>query len=726
MSMFHQVSNHRSALAVAIASALFSSQGYAQEAAAGERQQPQELAPLDVTAERDKRKTEGVDSYTTESMKTATPLSLSIRETPQSVSVVTRQAIEDRKLDNVSDVAKTVTGITTRGLDSSREEFASRGFLIERILLDGVPTAWRSGWAAGESQTSTAIYDHVEVVRGATGLTTGFGNPSAAINLVRKRADSRTLTGDVSVSGGRWDTYGATADVTTPVTESGDVRARIVASHEEGDSFVDLREDKTSVLYGVVDADLTDDTRLSVGASYQDNDPTGSTWGGLPVWFDDGTRTDWDRSKTIGADWTTWASTNQGYFATLEHSLANGWELSARFDRIVQEGDLKLLYISGQLNRDTGEGLGASPRRWDTERVQNNTTLTASGPFQLAGREHELVVGFMNSKTEFESYGFTRSPEPPLEPGNFFEWDGSYPEPAWSQRTLEDERTIRERSFFNAVRLSLTDKTTAILGSRVSDYEIEGMNWAGDFSENRDLITPYGGLIYDLNDNMSTYFSYAAIFNPQEVLDAGGDRVDPIEGDSYEAGVKGEFLEGRLNASLAVFHIIQENTTELGGIDNGQAFYNVQDKVRSDGYEIEVAGQLAPGWEASAGLSSFEARDESGEAANTQFPRRTLKLFTKYNFPGSLSPLTVGGGLNWYSASRKNTDNPVTGQPETLKQGAYRLVSLMAKYDFSRQLSAQVNVSNLLDEEYYSQIGFFNQLAYGEPRNVTATLNYSF
>lgn len=724
--------SRRSTLSLAISLSLASAPVFAQQTAtsgaAGDDRNEQEatntLAPIEVTAGGEPGTTEGVDSYTTEAMGTATPLSLSVRETPQSVSVVTRQQIEDQNLDDISDVVKTVTGIHSREYDSSRNRFNARGFEIENLMIDGVPTSWRAGWTAGQTQRSMAMYDRVEVVRGATGLMAGFGNPAAAINMVRKRADSSELTGEVSVSGGRWDTYGATADVSTALNSSGTVRGRVVASHEQGDSYMDLLENKQSLLYGVIDADLTDATRLSLGVSYQDNAPTGSTWGGLPPWYADGSRTDWDRSKTTAADWTRWASTEMTYFTSVSHMLGNAWELEARYDRTETEGDQKLLYLGGRPDRETGTGMGASPARYDTDRVQDTFTLSGSGPFRLAGREHELALGYIHSNMDFESLQYARTPSDAVAPGDFNNWDGSYPEPVWGATNVNDARETTENSLYSVARFSLTDTVTAILGGRLANYEIEGRTWEGPFDYDHDSVfTPYGGLVVDLTDEISAYASYASIFNPQDETDASGDVLDPVRGDTYEVGVKGEFFDGRLNASLAVFRIEQENLADLVANEDDPtlSYHQAESRIESDGYEIDVAGQLAPGWEVGTGLSVFSARNEDGEEANIEFPRRSFKLFTKYRFQETLRPLTVGGGVNWFSEGYYRTT-----QGESLRQGAHSLVSLMARYEFTPEVSAQVNVENVTDEKYYNQYGFYSQHSYGAPRNVTASLKYAF
>lgn len=257
------------------------------------------LAPVQVSAAGIGMNTEGTNSYTTGSMNTATRLGLSIRETPQSVSVITRQMIDDMGLESLTDVVNTVTGVTAKSFDSSRSGFSARGFDIDNYQIDGVPTTWTAGWAAGESQMDTVIYDRIEVVRGASGLISGAGNPSAAINLVRKKADNKEFTGHASVSTGSWDRYQGTVDISTPLNEAGTVRGRVVGSYLDERSFIDLLENEKTVFYGTLAADLTDNTLMNVGISQQQNKPTGSTWGGLPTWFSDGGRTDWSRSKTL-------------------------------------------------------------------------------------------------------------------------------------------------------------------------------------------------------------------------------------------------------------------------------------------------------------------------------------------------------------------------------------------------------------------------------------------
>ena len=242
--------------------------------------------------------TEGTGSYTTGRTQTATPLSMSPRETPQSVSVVTQQRIEDQGFTNITDLLNNVTGVSVHQYETHRAQFTSRGFDVNTLMIDGIPSTWDQQWSSGEIMTGLSIYDRVEVVRGSTGLTTGAGDPSAAINLVRKRASSKEFTGTVEAGIGSWNEKRLMADVSTPLNEAKTLRARFVGDYADSDSWVDNLTNKHQTLFATVEADLTPNTLLSAGVSRQENSPTGSMWGGLPVWYSDGTRTDWDRSKT--------------------------------------------------------------------------------------------------------------------------------------------------------------------------------------------------------------------------------------------------------------------------------------------------------------------------------------------------------------------------------------------------------------------------------------------
>ncbi len=669
-------------------------------------------------------------SYTThDKLDTATGLGLSIRETPQSVSVMTAQRIEDQNLKSLTDVVVNATGISSKELDSSRDSYSARGFDIDNYQLDGVPISWSPGRDAGETQTDTALYERVEIVRGATGLLTGAGNPSASVNLVRKHADSREFNGSTSLSASRWDTYDATMDVSTPLNADGSIRGRSVVRYQDGNSYVDYLGNEKTVLYGVVDANVTDATLLRVGASHQDNDPTASTWGGLPSWYGDGSLTDWSRSKTIGADWTRWASTVENYFATMEHEFLNSWTGKINLNYADNSADLHLLYLYGSPDKVSGLGLAPYPYRSDTKRTQSSVDAHLSGTYDLFSRKHEFTVGYTYSAGDEKLYAYPYDGTVPV--GDFNQWNGSYPEPAWGARSSDIDLDTRQSGLYAASRLSLTESLKVVLGGRLSDWKQNGTSYGsrvkfGDTS----VFIPYAGVLYDFFEYNTAYFSYTEIFKPQNSQDRNGNYLDPVVGEAYEFGVKSAFFDGGLHTTAALFRIEQDNLAQpdTGYLISGTIFEasRAAQGARSEGFELEAVGELTRGWEVSISYTQFTAEDAQNEDVNTSQPRTLTKLFTTYHFPGRWENLAIGGGINWEGSNYTRTFNPVSGLAEKLKQDSYSLINLMARYEFDERLSAQINVENLADEKYYSQIGFYNQLAYGEPRNVSVQMKYRF
>lgn len=663
-----------------------------------------------------------------ENIDTATGLGLSLFETPQSVTVITSQRIIDQGFSGINEVMSQAVGVSAKQLDSTRNVFSSRGFDIDKYQIDGVPLAWSLAGDSGETITDVSIYERIEVVRGATGLLTGAGDPSASINLVRKHANSAELTGYVNAGVGRWNNRFATADISTGLDSQGDVRARVVAKKEVGDSFMDIPEDDKTVLYGVVDADLTNQTSISLGSSYQDNDPKGSTWGGLTPWFSDGTPTNWDRSVSSAADWTYWASTNENSFANLNHNFANGWQAKVSFNHTKNTADAQLMYLSGAVDKVTGEGLNPWAYKSTGFSKQDSVDLQLKGDYQLLNRQHEFVLGYLHSEQDAETSTFAVESAYPST-GSFYDWDGSYPEPEFADSsTVAVDLDTKQTGYYAATRLSLTDDLKLIAGGRLSEWERNGFSYGVPENYGDDSVfVPYAGLMYQLNANHNAYISQTEIFKPQNARVASGEFIDPLEGTNTELGLKSSFLNGAVQTAVAVFKVKQDNLAQDTGttfppVGNNlpETIYRAAQGVESTGFELEVIGQLTEQWNISAGYSQFKAEDAAGIEVNTDHPRKKLNIFTTYDFANFLQGLVVGGGVNW-------EDSQYSGSGATrLDQDSYSLVSLMARYEVTEQLSVQFNVDNLFDETYYSQIGFFNQYAYGTPRNFTLGATYSF
>ncbi|OVZ60590.1 ferric-rhodotorulic acid/ferric-coprogen receptor FhuE [Pigmentiphaga sp. NML080357] len=702
---------------------------------ASAQQAPAVLPEITVNASRqdeNAQTTEGTGSYTTLGVSsTATPLGLSLRDTPQSVTVVTQQRFEDQDLLTITDVVNNTTGISVNQYETHRGQFNARGFDINTLMIDGVPTTWQQPWSSGEIFTSLSMYDRVEVVRGATGLTTGAGDPSAAINMVRKRASSKEFTGKAEVNLGNWNQRRGLVDLSTPVNEAKTVRMRVVGEHSERDSWVDLLSNKSQTLFATLEADLTSNTLLTAGVSYQKNKARGPMWGGLPLWYSDGTPTNWSRSKTSSADWTRWDSTYQTYFTSLEHRFDNDWKVRFSYTRGERKADSHLLYLSGAPDRATGLGMTTFAASYDVKTTQDDVAVQADGPFELLGRKHELAFGYVYSSQKFNADSRAADPAGGLAT-DFNAWDGSFPEPSWGDPTFYENGRTKQQALYGVARFNVTDPLKVIVGARVTNYKRMGdVSYSGSYQlKNHGEVTPYAGVIYDLNDKYSLYASYTNIFQPQNARDINGRYLDPVVGKAMETGIKGEFLDGRVNASASVFHIKQSNlaqqtTDTVPGTNPPETAYRAVDGATSKGFELEVTGEVAPNWNVAAGYTHFRAKDADGADVNSLYPRRLLRLFTTYRLPGAWSGLTVGGGVNWQGKTYTYAQNPL-GVIEKVEQKDYPLVSLMARYEFTKQLTGQLNINNLFDKKYYGMFSAYSQLTYGAPRNVTVSLKYKF
>ena len=672
--------------------------------------------------------TEGSGSYTPGTIATATRMVLTPRETPQSITVITRQHMDDFGLNSIDEVMRHTPGITVSTFDSERTNYYARGFSVENFQYDGIPTLRNSAYSSGQTLSDMAIYDRVEILKGATGLLTGAGAPGATINLIRKKP-TREFKASIDVGAGSWDNYRTQVDVSGPLTDSGNIRGRAVAAYQDKHSFMDRYERKTGVYFGTLEADLSDDTLLTLGFDYQNNDPHASGWSGSRPLFDrNGERIDVKRSYNNGANWSRWEQTTQSVFATLEHSFANGWVGKGQVTHQVNSYDAPLGSVMSGPFPATGLSSIYANKFTGTTRT-DAADAYFSGPFSLAGREHELVIGASASSAHWKGKDYGNPTFLSANVVDFWNFDGKTTEPDWGAPTQYNDTTTRQTAGYISARFNLTDDLNLLLGTRLANYWL-----TGDYhTTETGRLVPYVGVTYDLNDNFTAYASYTDIFMPQTYnRDRDNKVLEPDEGKNYEVGIKGEFYGGRLNTSLAYFEVHESNRAEPDAEYNADPtnpsilYASVGTKAKAKGFEAEMSGELAPGWQAQAGFTHKIIRGSDDEKISTWEPEDQLSLYTTYKFKGPLDRLTIGGGARWQNRSWQNIYNRAKDQYQDFSQDAYWLVDAMAKYQISEHLSTTVNVNNLFDKQYYTNIGFYNTAYYGDPRNVMVNTRWDF
>lgn len=683
------------------------------------------LAPMTVTAaaSADGNRsgiTEGSGSYAQRGpAHTATRLGLTLRETPQSVSVMTRQQMDDFGLSELEDVLRLTPGISVDKSETDRTSYLSRGFAINSFQYDGIPTAAAdSRYSSAEHLSDTAIYDRIEVLKGSSGLMTGMGDPGGTINLVRKKPTSE-FQGRVSAGAGSWDSYRTELDVGGPLTESGTVRGRAVAAYQDKHAYLDHYQRKTQVFYGVLEFDLAPDTLLTVGADYLQSTPKGTTWGGGTPYFNShGDFNDTPRSFNAGVKWSSWEQYSKNLFTTLEHRFASGWEAKAQLTHRISGYDAPLSSAGGGTpDPMTGSGARLNLGKFVGETRHQAIDAYAKGPFSLLGREHELVIGVAASRKDWKTTDYFPAYDDVVQ--DFYNWTGDVAEPDDWGPGYVSKNSIRELGAYVTGRFDLHDDLKLILGSRIAGYRSDTATETG-------VWVPYAGIVYDLNKTLSAYVSYASIFKPQTRQDEQGNTLDPLEGKSYEVGIKSEFFDGRLNGSMAYFDITQDNyAIATGGrTPSGSLAYTAVQGVKTKGYEFELSGELRPGWQGHMGYTHKIARRQDTKVS-TWAPENQFSLYTTYQLPVRFAPLTIGGGARWQSKSWDVMTNPVRGGNVEAAQQAFWLFDAMAQYRVNRNLSASLNVRNLLDKRYFAAIGGA-VYSWGEPRSVNVSLRYDF
>lgn len=644
------------------------------------------------------------------------------RELPQSASVIDHERLEQQNLFSLDEAMQQATGVTVQPFQLLTTAYYVRGFKVDSFELDGVPALLGN---TASSPQDMAIYERVEILRGSNGLLHGTGNPAATVNLVRKRPQ-REFAASTTLSAGRWDRYRAEVDVGGPLSASGNVRGRAVAAYEDRDYFYDVADQGTRLLYGVSEFDLSPDTLLTVGAQYQHIDSI-TNMAGVPM-AKDGSNLGLSRDTYLDVDWDRFKWDTYRAFGSLEQQLGGGWKgkVSAEY----QEADSRLRYAGsfGAIDPQTGDGGQLTGAAYKFKSIQRSLDANLNGPVRLFGLTHELLGGvtYAQGETRQDTARFLNLPNTPV---NVYRWDPhGVPRPQIGQYTSPGTTTTTQKGLYALGRIKLAEPLTLVVGGRESWWDQDTP--ATRFKPGRQF-TPYGGLIWDFARDWSWYVSYAEVYQPQADRQTwNSEPLSPVEGKTYETGIKGELADGRLNLSLAAFRIDLENNPQEDPDHPGppnNPFYISGGKVRSQGFELEGTGYLTPYWSLSAGYTYTsteylkDSQNDSGTRYSTFTPRHLLRLWSNYDLPWQDRRWSVGGGL------QAQSDYSVDYRGVSMRQGGYALVNMRLGYKIDEHWTAAVNVNNLFDRTYYQSL--FNpnwNNRYGEPRSFNVSLRGAF
>ncbi|MCV2401575.1 TonB-dependent siderophore receptor [Marinomonas sp. C2222] len=727
---------------IAIAVSLSINALYAEEAGTTSQQ----LDTLKVEGSQEESAVGPDFSYVGEVSRTATKTDVPLVETPQAVSVVTREQMDDREIISIADALKYTPSIQANfyGEDNKQDWFIIRGFKQANngLYQDGT-RLYSSGFYSW--QIDPYALERVEIARGPTSTLNGQMPPGGVINLISKRAQLEEDTGQVSVKIGSYDRKEVDFDVNKAISD--DMAVRVVGLVRENGTQVDGLEAERTFIAPSLTWALSDETNLTLLASYQndDSDPylqflplTGTLDEASYGYISDST----SLADLIGySDWETYQreQTSVGY--ELEHAFSDNltFAQSARFSHM----DIKLrqfYYYAAASNLNafySGDNqalIGASVNDGSSNafNIDNrfiftpdtHHTVLAGVDYQFLDIKDTTYDGDVLASTTSVATGAVFD----LSTSNSF--DDIYFFSATTQSLLTDddlETTNTENKqlgFYLQDQITVTDNLSLHAGIRYDDTETTIHNTSTNAKtevENGELTSSLGAS-YKLGNGFVPYARYAESFTPSIAFDADGNQAEPEYASLYEAGIKFQPTSFDGYVALAAYQLTRENVAQ--GTSGSSSFKQVGE-VRNIGAELEAVVNLNRSLTVIGNLSvvDSEITDDTTSSiiGNTpvQVAENLASLWANYKFlGGSLNNLTLGAGLRHVGESYTSNTNSDTVP-------SFTLLDASASYrwnDYKFQLTAK----NVLDKEYVATCSSDTTCFYGDRRNVIASMTYDW
>ena len=703
--------------------------------------------------------TEGTGSFTTNGASVASKTPQSLKDTTQSVSVITQERIVQQNLTDLASAFQNLTGVTLAQTSGVQSNYVSRGFTIGTYQIDGgAPQAFSLG-ASQTSNQNLAEFDNVQIIRGSDALYGGAGQPGGVVSLNRKRPlDHNQLNVDLNI--GSWNNYRGTVDLTGPIALNGALKARLVIEGQDRDYFYNVAHTSTAFVYGVLEGDIGSKTVVRVGGSYESQNNHGYNASGLPR-YTDGGDLGLPRSTCLCATWGNWDFRTSEVFGVLEHQFSDAWRLKVNATRTDRSSDLIQPSFTAAINRGAATGAGDRLSRIYNQPGLDDTQFSidgnVAGSFSLIGQKQSLLLGMdYTHSASMVNVGSSRLNVPIP---NIYTFNPSIlnPEPPLPAITTRSNILQQQYGIYGNLDLQPVHSFHVTGGLRLSYFTYTQANngvvasLGGSFSSTW-VPTPFASVRFDVTKSVALYASYADIYQSQSGdLDLTGNPLPPVKGVTYEGGVKGVFRGGKLNASVSYYNTKEQNQAifdiaHIGACAIGFICYLSTGDYFSQGVDAEVTGEVLPGWQLQAGYTfnhnkygdAYAARSQFG-SFQTQQPAHQVKLWTAYTLPGARRAWTVGGGLRLESARYTTGSvcsievNPTTGAcagtfvPFNYTQDLYVVGDVRVAYQVNRHWQAALNVTNISDTRYFSTAGSSNSgNFYGEPRAFLLSVHATY
>ncbi|MDO7895886.1 TonB-dependent siderophore receptor [Pseudomonas citrulli] len=679
-----------------------------------------ELQATDIVGSAEYENPQGpVKGYHATRSASATRTDTAIHETPQSISVVSREAVEDLGATRLQDALDYAGGVGRannfggQGLTT----FTVRGFTTGEFYRNGFPI--NRGYP---NMPDANTIERLEVLRGPATMLYGRGDPGGTFNVVSKQPlAERTVT-----LGSQLNDQGmrrGTLDASGPLDEDGTLAYRLNVIGEGGDTFRDHVETERYGIAPVVTWQLNDTTRLTFEGDFmRNNHPLDRGVTHYPGQRGTASRETFFGEKDAGK----LHNDNTMLQVRFEHMLNDDWTLAGGTQWL--DGTLQGNAIEGNGIAADGRTLGRNFNYRKLEWTDRDTQLNLTGHFSTGGFEHTLLTGIEYEDYDYQSIIQRSAAGTSAYPIDIFDPVYGQPRPALTRTPTDDQENLKTLGLFVQDQVALTERLKVLAGARFERFEHEyetfvpnGRNWSKDDS----AVTPRLGVIYDLTDTVAVYANTARSFKPNTGASRGGqgNGFKPEQGKSYEVGIKWEALDRQLSVDAALYQIEKRNVLTTDPVDS--TFSVAAGEVRSRGFDLNVAGNLTPQWRMIGGYAYVDAEVTKDISIPTgtrllNVPRNTFSLLNVYEFQdGGLKGLGLGAGARYVDERAGQT------AANAFSMDSYTVVDLLGYYKVNERVRLNLDVKNLFDADY-EEGAFGNVYAYpGAPRTVQVGIAYT-